>query len=331
MHVSRLLLPLFALFPSAVPLYAQPPVPEQAAPVLQPAPADVLAVQVRLDRLGFSTGEIDGRLGRNTNEALSAFQRAHDLAATGSLDPATEAALTSRAAEPVLVPYTITAEDVAGPFVPEIPTDLMAQASLPALGYRTVLEMIGERFHVSPRLLQRLNPAATFASPGEVISVPNVGEPAAVPAVSTASQDDSWDASHAVITVSRRAGVLTVRDASGALVFHAPVTVGSQYDPLPLGRWAVTSVTRNPLFNYNPDLFWDADPSHAKARLPAGPNNPVGLVWIALDKEHYGLHGTPEPGRIGHSESHGCVRLTNWDALRVASLATRGTSVLFTE
>jgi lipoprotein-anchoring transpeptidase ErfK/SrfK len=190
--------------------------------------------------------------------------------------------------------------------------------------------MLGERFHASPRLLRRLNPAAGFATAGEVITVPNVAQSQASPAVTTAASLDA-DAGGTVITVSKGGESLTVRDGSGTLILFAPVTVGSEHDPLPIGEWKVTGITVDPLFNYNPDLFWDADPSHAEAQLPAGPNNPVGLVWIALDKEHYGIHGTPEPGRIGHSESHGCVRLTNWDALRVASMAARGTRVLFTE
>jgi lipoprotein-anchoring transpeptidase ErfK/SrfK len=112
---------------------------------------------------------------------------------------------------------------------------------------------------------------------------------------------------------------------------HAPVTSGSEHDPLPVGTWAVTSVGRNPSFNYNPDLFWDADPSHGKAKIPPGPNNPVGVVWIDLSKPHYGIHGTPEPSTIGHTESHGCVRLTNWDALRLAAMVGKGTKVEFVE
>jgi len=122
---------------------------------------------------------------------------------------------------------------------------------------------------------------------------------------------------------------LTVEDATGNLLFHAPVTSGSEHDPLPIGNWKVTVVQRMPVFNYNPDLFWDANPTHSKARIPSGPNNPVGVLWIDLSKEHYGIHGTPEPSRIGHVQSHGCVRLTNWDAARVAQWARPGTPVVF--
>jgi lipoprotein-anchoring transpeptidase ErfK/SrfK len=120
-----------------------------------------------------------------------------------------------------------------------------------------------------------------------------------------------------------------VRDAQGQVLFHAPVTSGSEHDPLPIGEWSVTAVVRHPTFNYNPDLFWDADPAHAKATIKPGPNNPVGVVWIDLSKEHYGLHGTPNPSRVGHTASHGCVRLTNWDALKLAAFVRKGTPVHF--
>jgi lipoprotein-anchoring transpeptidase ErfK/SrfK len=108
---------------------------------------------------------------------------------------------------------------------------------------------------------------------------------------------------------------------------HAPVTTGSSKDPLPIGDWKVTGVAWNPTFNYNPDLFWDADPAHAKAKIPAGPNNPVGVVWVDINKPHFGLHGTPEPSTVGRTESHGCIRLTNWDATKLGQLVSPGTKV----
>jgi lipoprotein-anchoring transpeptidase ErfK/SrfK len=129
------------------------------------------------------------------------------------------------------------------------------------------------------------------------------------------------------ITVTDASKTLTVKNQAGETIFHAPVTTGSANDPLPVGDWKVNGVSRNPTFNYNPDLFWDADASHAKAKIAAGPNNPVGVVWIDLSKEHYGIHGTPEPSRIGYTESHGCIRLTNWDAMKLAAMVSPGTKV----
>ena len=129
------------------------------------------------------------------------------------------------------------------------------------------------------------------------------------------------------IAVSKSSSSLTVEDESGRVIFHAPVTSGSEHDPLPIGTWKVTTIHTMPVFNYNPELFWDADPSHSKAKIARGPNNPVGVAWIDLSKEHYGIHGAPEPSRIGHVQSHGCVRLTNWDALDLAQHVRKGTAV----
>ena len=289
--------------------------------------ADVLQLQVMLDRAGFSPGTIDGRMGTNTRKALELYQK-------NVGEPATDAV-------PPLTTYTIGSEANLGPFVPDIPTDLVAQSKLPRLGYRTALEAVAERFHTTPETLKRLNPAATFAD-GEQIQVPNV-EPLVVPEpapkpdpqapkpAGTSGRSAGPAKPDVVVTVSKSSSALTVKDAGGKVIFYAPVTTGSQHDPLPIGEWKVNGVQMNPTFNYNPDLFWDADPSHSKARIPAGPNNPVGLVWIDISKPHYGIHGSPEPSAIGRTESHGCVRLTNWDALKLAGMVKPGTRVIFTE
>jgi lipoprotein-anchoring transpeptidase ErfK/SrfK len=296
----------------------------QEAPVsVAPVVGEALAAQIMLDRAGFSPGEIDGRRGSNFARALAAFQRAHALQPSGRLDEATWSALSVRAGgHAPLVTYVITAEDLAGPYVDRIPADLMEQSKLDALGYRSPLEMLAEKFHVRPRLLQEANRQATFQREGERILVPNV---AAIDPLAPLPGSRPV----ARIVVARATSTLTVEDASGHALFHAPVTTGSTHDPLPIGTWKVTGVQRMPPFYYNPTLFWDANPSHAKARIAPGPNNPVGTVWIDITKDHYGIHGTPEPSRIGHVQSHGCVRLTNWDANRVALWARPGTEVIF--
>jgi lipoprotein-anchoring transpeptidase ErfK/SrfK len=216
----------------------------------------------------------------------------------------------------------------------------MEMAKLPALGYTSVLEMLAERFHSTPQLLQRLNPGAAF-TPDQEVQVPNV-DPMVIPVPTETIPPAPRGAGEppkqpgpakpdVSVTVAKQASVLTIKDATGRVVFYAPVTTGSEHDPLPIGEWKITGVQFSPTFRYNPDLFWDADPAHSKATIPPGPNNPVGLVWVDLSKEHYGLHGTPEPAAIGRTQSHGCVRLTNWDALKLAALVKPGTRVAFTE
>jgi lipoprotein-anchoring transpeptidase ErfK/SrfK len=173
---------------------------------------------------------------------------------------------------------------------------------------------------------------------GETIAVPNVepfhlpdgqGRRAAQPVQTAADASAPPPGEGLTVTVIRGSSVLTVRGPSGAVLFHAPVTTGSEHDPLPIGDWKITGVYLNPVFHYNPELFWDADPGHAKAKVPAGPNNPVGPIWIDISKEHYGFHGTPEPSTVGHTQSHGCIRLTNWDVARLAALVREGTRVEF--
>ena len=276
----------------------------------------MLRAQVLLDRLHFSPGEIDGAFGSNMRQALSSFQKSRKLPESGKLDEATWNAL-NQDTTPTLTNYVLTNEDVAGPFQP-VPEDMMEKAKLPKLGYETPAEGLGEKFHSSPELITRLNPGKNLTRAGEQIVVPSVHGGPALPA-----------ASKIVVSDSRK--VLMLFDGAERLIAQYPASTGSEHDPLPIGNWKIDGVHPNPTYHYNPKLFWDAEPGDKKATIAAGPNNPVGVAWIDLSKPHYGIHGTPVPKFIGKTESHGCIRLTNWSAAEVAAVVAAGTQVVLQE
>jgi hypothetical protein len=298
-----------------------------AAPIVVPIKGDVagptvLKTQVYLDRQGFSVGVLDGRWGRNSAIALWWYQRSRgiDAAEPGALDEPTFRSLAAGSGGvPALVQHTLTADDLKGPFV-SVPEDMYEKAELACLCYESVGEKLAEHFHTSIDFLDLLNGGSSFSDlkAGDGIWVPNVRSPL---------EQDRRDIARVVISI--RANTFNAFDAGGNLIFHAPTTLGSKYDPSPNETVEVKKVIHDPHFHYQPKLFSEVPDDEPEASLNPGPNSPVGVVWIALSKPHFGVHGTSDPDSIGYASSHGCVRLTNWDAHEVAHRIGEGVWVEF--
>lgn len=294
---------------------------DRAAFSAQPLPPDahramLIRAQVLLSRAHFSPGVIDGADGENLMNAVAAFERARGLPEDGRLD-AEVWALLVRDTRPVVTDYVITEADVAGPFTEEIPTDYEEMAELDALGFTSPREALAEKFHMDESLLAALNPDADFSVAGTRIVVAAPG-PETLPAPVT------------LVEVDKSRNQVRAYGADGALLASYPATVGSSDMPTPDGEWAVNLVAYDPHWNYDPDKLNFGDKSAGKLDIKPGPNNPVGAVWIDLTKETYGIHGAPEPRLVGKTASHGCVRLTNWDARQLGGAVKKGTRVVFT-
>ena len=278
----------------------------------------LIKAQVLLDRARFSPGEIDGKPGTNLDKAIAAFAAAKGLQTPGGLNEQVWQALAATSQDPVVKEYTISDEDLRGSFAGKIPAKMEAMKDLPALAYTGVREKLAEKFHMSEALLAALNPGRKFEASGETIVVANVAA-------------GTLPAKAARVEVDKSAQTLKAFDRDGTLLAFYPATAGSVEKPAPDGRLKVTMVTRNPTYRYNPEYAFKGVRSRQPFTIKPGPNNPVGVVWIGLSSgDGYGIHGTPEPSKISKTESHGCIRLTNWDALALASSLAKGTPVDFT-
>jgi len=299
--------------------------------------AVLLKAQVLLDRAGFSPGAIDARDGENFDKALRAFQQAHGLHATGKLDQAVWDQLVQTSNEPVLRDYTTTAADVAGPFVKSIPKDYQQMAKLDRLGYRSPRQLLAEKFHLSEQLLDTLNSGKDLTRAGTDIVVATVSPLEAPKAsrtdrhknqsVTTGTATETVRAARVVVDKSERA--VLVLGSDGALIAYYPATIGSAEKPAPSGSFEVRGVSYDPTYRYDPRYHFKGQHATRPVTVAPGPNNPVGLVWIELSAKSYGIHGTPDAEKISKTASHGCIRLTNWDALALAHLVHKGTPVDF--
>jgi hypothetical protein len=310
-----------------------------------PIKGELFHAQVLLDVAGFSPGAIDGREGSSQGEAIRGFQEAKGLTVTGKLDAATKQAL-MQANRLSTVNVKLAAEDVGGPFTYPMPTKPEEQAKLDQLSYRNMLEKLAERYHTTPETIVALNGPEKQIGIGQTLRLPNVvpasrdyaGADEKQAKLLTMLNVEATQPAGDYVVVDKSEGTLKVykgefpsgsEKADGELIAQFPVTTGSEKDPLPLGNWKVPTFSYLPPFHYQPDLFWDVSDEKDEQKLPPGPNGMVGVAWLDLTKEHYGIHGTPEPKYIGKTESHGCLRMTNWDVMRLSRMMKPGFQAKF--
>jgi len=282
------------------------------------SPAVIARAQILLDRANFSPGEIDAKDGENFKKAIHAFAEAYGLPSKAGLTKEIWIKLTEVASEPAVTEYQITEEDIRGPFLPDLPAKMEDMKNLPSAPYTRATEALAEKFHMSEELLRKLNAASSFDRAGETIIVANV-----------LSHDAPAKAGR--VEVGKGTQEVRVFDAQNNLIAFYPATVGSEEKPSPSGTLKVTTIQSNPTYRYNPEYRFRGVRATEPFTIKPGPNNPVGIVWIGLSTESYGIHGTPDPAKVSKAESHGCIRLTNWDAVDLSKRVTKGTSIVFLE
>ena len=292
------------------------PAPQVATPQGSDKKAAIAALQVILDRAGMSPGVIDGRMGSNVNKAVAAYEEKFGRKlSTG--DSRALADMLDETGGPAVITYELTAEDVSGPYVASIPSDYAEKAKLPEMSFERPSEKLAEKFHMDEDYLKEINPGADFSRAGTRIKVMSVGK--------------NVEGKVARIVADKGREQVRVYNALDELIAAYPSTIGSSSTPSPSGTVQVNRIAFDPNYTYNPKINFKQGENDKVLTIPPGPNGPVGSIWIALSKPTYGIHGTPEPSKIGKTNSHGCVRLTNWDAYELAKMVKSGVTVEFVE
>jgi lipoprotein-anchoring transpeptidase ErfK/SrfK len=286
------------------------------SPAFEPQPiADWLGAQAELHRRGFSCGSLDGVRGIQTATALKAWQKNEGLHETGDLDRTTKEALLLTS--PVLTDYTFSVADLVS--IQPVPETWLGKSQVEVMHHGNALELVAERFRANPKLIVRLNPAVDWNTllPGTALVVPQ-----AEAVISPARADR--------IHIYLAEKILQAVDETGRVIFHCPVSIARNVEKRPVGELRIVVVIPNPNYTFDPEVFPEVPEGRELGRrliIPPGPNNPVGVAWIGLDRPGYGIHGTPEPEKVGRTESHGCFRLANWDARTLLRLAWVGLPV----
>ena len=272
---------------------------------------------VMLNNAHASPGAIDGSSGKNTLKAIASFQQISGIKPTGTLTQETWDALVAKhGSKPAFIEYTVTDADLKGPYAASIPRDYALQAKMKGLYYTRVTEMLSEKFHMDEDFLKKLNPKATFKKAGEKIIVANI-------------RNEVPEDIH-LIVAHKGAKQLYLFNNRNQMIGSFPATIGSSDTPSPTGTYKVTGVAPNPWYSYSPSNFVQGKNTKPLS-LPPGPNGPVGNIWIGLSKKSFGIHGTPNPSAISKTASHGCIRLTNWDANDLGKKVKSGVTVKFLE
>jgi lipoprotein-anchoring transpeptidase ErfK/SrfK len=278
----------------------------------------IVKAQILLGRRSISPGVIDGLDGENFRKAVAQFRREENLGEGDTIDEVTWAKLGGDTIKDLVVSYEISKADARYRFAKRIPHDYARQAKMKRLSYTSAKEMFAERFHMSELLLVALNPNVRMSKAGSVMQVASI------------SREIQKGAAVRIEAV-KRTGMVIVYGPDERILASYPATIGSDENPSPSGDYTVKRVARNPDYTYDPEKNFQQGRNRKKLTLAPGPNGPVGSVWVALSKPTFGIHGTPEPSKVSKTNSHGCIRLTNWDAEELADLVKPGVPVRFVD